>query len=538
MVPLLRLATCLLLILTGICGCKPFQPGAMSRLQQPLPTSETLPGSGRATSQSRPRINRDPGSEYSSAATALPASSISARHSLADSPPAPAMATQPPAHSSQGYCASCGVTHNSSNTPASFKFSQPMPLLPSAQPITLPDQSRSDAAETEQTYSAAIRVRPLQPEEARTPRPATTRPAPPPQPDDSPSPATVENLNCTSPKSSAADAPHPSSTLVVASEATVSATGANSEQKEPNAAKTLEAASPLRSSPHPGEPSAPASADSADSSLKSSPQPAGESQPEAAVTTGESKAATTNQSPPLDLAELHATLHRLREQAHQLAAPELDARLTSELTALELLAERAGQLIEGDTLDAQAQQLCEHQISALVATLRPDSLDISRPEGRKAAAAILDHLRQAVAQLETLVSLKVTRGAFCRSVSGFGQYVPFASSEFRAGQEVLLYCELENFCAAEITRPGGHLVYSTRLSSSLVICREDGSVAQQAEFSIVEDIARNRRRDFYLHVPLTIGQLPAGKYRVNLLVDDLVGRKQAVLDPPVEFTLR
>ncbi|MFN5709553.1 MAG: hypothetical protein ACK48X_15985, partial [Planctomycetota bacterium] len=61
---------------------------------------------------------------------------------------------------------------------------------------------------------------------------------------------------------------------------------------------------------------------------------------------------------------------------------------------------------------------------------------------------------------------------------------------------------------------------------------------QQAEFPIVEDVARNRRRDFYLYVPFTVGELPAGKYRVHLLVDDLLGCKQAVLDPPVEFTVR
>jgi hypothetical protein len=150
----------------------------------------------------------------------------------------------------------------------------------------------------------------------------------------------------------------------------------------------------------------------------------------------------------------------------------------------------------------------------------------------------LEHLREAISQLEKLVSLKVNHGTLCTEVRGFGQYKPFSSNEFRIGQPVLLYCEIENFCSIEEECSSGELDYRTRLKSSLVICREDGTVAQQAEFPVVEDIARNRRRDFYLYVPFTVGELPAGKYRAHLMVDDLQGRKQAVLDPPVEFTVR
>lgn len=526
----LRTIACLLLALFTSSGCRPFQPGSVSRLQQPLPTSEELAeGTGRMPL----RNNRARGEQRAAATADHRVSANSSQHQLSDT----ATDHGDSGHSSQGYCASCGVTHGSSDGPPDFRFTQPLPQftpvsqprLSQPKPDTSANQANGSGTLPDATYSSAIRVRPLQPEEARTAQTTATRPAPPPQPDDGPEPAansgpmTIANVT-------AAASPVATTNCIATETHTLPTMSSDSKTSTASVPppETANPTSPIRlaaESKSVGEQSATATVASAE-------------EPE--VTTGKCSApepATEEASIDcLNLAELQETLRSLRGQA-DLVSTDLGTRLESELNALELLAGRIELLAAGEVEATQAQQSCQHQIAALVATLRPDALDISRPEGRTAATATLEHLRAAITQLESLVSLQVTRGALCSEIRGFGQYKPFPASEFRAGQSVLLYCELENFCSTAKAE-AGESGYCTRLKSSLVICREDGSVAQQAEFPVVEDLARNRRRDFYLYVPFTVGELPAGKYRAHLLVDDLLGCKQAVLDPPVEFTVR
>ena len=536
----LRIATCLLLTLLCASGCRPFQPGSLSRLQQPLPTSEEQAWATERTPLQKSRSQSD---EAASIPRTARTSAQSQQPETSGSQPLNSAELPHSDHASHGYCAACGVTHGSSNGPPDFKFTQPLPQFQPVRPSTsqqpspasLPDQSSSKLSLNEATYSSAIRVRPQQPEEARAAHNLANKPAPQPQPDDEPS-----------------------------SLASTESPAAPTEPFQPNAqpqADTLKAATfaakeiePSPSTTSPTEKlslnASPVAGDDSESAVKlaAETKPSGSDSNASDLTAGEEPdsvvASSSKSEPPqLNLVALQQTLQTLRAQAESIETSDLGAKLESELVALDLLAGRVEQLAAGDADATQAQKSCQHQIAALVATLQPDALDISRPEGRTTATATLDHLRQAITQLESLVSLKVTRGALCSEIRGFGQYKPFPGTEFRTGQAVLLYCELENFRSTatpetNAANAAGVSGFCTRLKSSLVICREDGSVAQQAEFPVVEDIARNRRRDFYLYVPFNVGELPTGKYRVHLLVDDLLGCKQAVLDPPVEFTVR
>jgi hypothetical protein len=540
----LRVAICLLLFsLLGASGCKPFQPGSLSRMRQPLPTSEVLAqGNGAVASRSDRERQARPSAKNSannSANNSVSRGAGAVRQQFADSAPRSQLEGQQTEHTSDGYCASCGVTHGANNGPSGFKFSQPLPefqpqpqpQLTQPEPTSLPDQLKTEDKHSTATYSSAVRVRPLQPEESRLAPAATPRPAPQPQPDDepvaevstTPQPPAGKTIIVT-PVDSCASA---TATTGPASRGATGSADPGDSARKPDR-DLCDSTVKLAAKAEPGEDDiSTGNLTSAEESLEETSSASADSP----MMVGEEAASSLN------LAGLQLTLQTLRSQADLVVATELGTKLASELTALELLAQRVEQLAAGEADATQAQKSCQHQIAALVATLRPDALDISRPEGRTAASATLDHLRAAIVQLESLVSLKVTRGALCSEIRGFGQYKPFPGTELRTGQEVLLYCELENFCSTA-TPEANHSGFCTRLKSSLVICREDGSVAQQAEFPIVEDVARNRRRDFYLYVPFTVGELPAGKYRVHLLVDDLLGCKQAVLDPPVEFTVR
>ena len=65
-----------------------------------------------------------------------------------------------------------------------------------------------------------------------------------------------------------------------------------------------------------------------------------------------------------------------------------------------------------------------------------------------------------------------------------------------------------------------------------------GTVVQQGEFPNVEDIALNRRRDFYLYFPIAFHDLPAGDYRLELQVEDLTAQRAAAIEPSLEFSVR
>lgn len=514
-----RIALCLWLPLICLSGCKPFQQGSLSRMQTPLPAAERL-----AADQSTSSLNEK-------AKLSQVKMSDMTRDSASQSSDSNSVSAQSDSHqtNADGYCESCGVNHNASGTPSPFRFTQPLPRY---QPVASPnqptnnEQSYNRPISNEQTFSNAIRVRPLQPEEALIAKsgttPKATKPAPPPEPDDSPSEA-----NSTAQNTIKSDTASDSHTL-----APVTLTSSTSSGTPTPGKTDLENRSPTKegqTTPSLTATTNDSPANSREAMTKLTTAPAA---PTAEKPTGDSTTSAAENN------ELAGKLENLKSLISNSANLDTAAEFTAELTALELLIERVRNLATSETEPSAEQSLCEHQLHALVATLRPDSLDISRPEGRQIAGRTLEHLREAIAQLEKLVSLKVSHGALCTEVRGFGQYKPFSSTEFRVGQPVLLYCEIENFCSVEEKSPADGADYRTRLKSSLVICREDGSVAQQAEFPVVEDVARNRRRDFYLYVPFAVGELSPGKYRAHLMVDDLQGRKQAVLDPPVEFSVK
>lgn|GEM_PF-5609901 len=515
-----RIALCLCLPLVCLGGCKPFQQGTLSRMQTPLPAAEELtrrksaPGAVETADASQVKLFDSPA------------------NAAFRSKPSTSSASSSDAHATDatGYRESCGVNHGSSGTPDQFRFTQPLPQF---QPVASPNAPSSrklssvQTSASEQTFSSAIRVIPLKPDEAINPQTSSvqkpSKPAPPPQPDDSPTETSLAGE--TNPKASSVAFTQP---LTPATQTSLLAPSSQPAEKIDLRSGSAKPESLTDSQATP--------------SLIATTRDEASSARAVTVAPGsaplESKANSEPASAVTGTTELSETLNNLKNVIANSESLDPAAEFTAELTALELLIERVNVLAASESEPTEAQSLCEHQLQALVATLRPESLDISRPEGRQIATRTLEHLREATSQLEKLVSLKITHGTLCTEVRGFGQYKPFSSTEFRVGQPVLLYCEIENFCSVEEKTQSDISDYRTRLKSSLVICREDGTVAQQAEFPVVEDIARNRRRDFYLYVPFTVGELSPGKYRAHLMVDDLQGRKQAVLDPPVEFTVR
>ena len=181
------------------------------------------------------------------------------------------------------------------------------------------------------------------------------------------------------------------------------------------------------------------------------------------------------------------------------------------------------------------RQYWQHQLDAINVMLPPTDNALSSDLDRhQTAHETLDHLRKAVERLERIANLKVVNGNFCKKISGFGKFQPFPTTTFKRGQRTLVYCEVENYLSQMQTQ-SFQSSYHTRLQGSYVIYDQQGRAVQQAEYPVVEDVSSKRRRDFYMYFPIKIGELAAGNYRLELLVEDLSGNKSASLSPGMEF---
>ncbi|MBS0210948.1 MAG: hypothetical protein JSS27_18545 [Planctomycetes bacterium] len=142
------------------------------------------------------------------------------------------------------------------------------------------------------------------------------------------------------------------------------------------------------------------------------------------------------------------------------------------------------------------------------------------------------HLAQAVDRLAESSNLLVKNLAFCTEVSSFGVHTDFPKYEFKAGQQLLLYCELQNF-KSEAT-PKGH---RTSLKSSYQIVDAQGRRVAEHELPATEENCQNVRHDYFiryfLHLPTKIY---GGKYTLQLTVEDTLANKAG--QASIEFTIK
>ena len=125
----------------------------------------------------------------------------------------------------------------------------------------------------------------------------------------------------------------------------------------------------------------------------------------------------------------------------------------------------------------------------------------------------------------------VSNVTFCTEVSSYGVYTKATSGEFKPGQEVLLYAEVDNFHSAE-SREGFH----TALQSSYKIFDSQGKQVAERDFPITEEHCQNRRRDFFIRYFLTMpDRVYDGKHTLQLTIEDTLGKK--IGQSSIDFTI-
>jgi hypothetical protein len=222
--------------------------------------------------------------------------------------------------------------------------------------------------------------------------------------------------------------------------------------------------------------------------------------------------------------QLKATIDAFEDQIIDLAMSDYRRpQLQQSLAILHVLDDR---LSSGRIALEQPKhrQYWQHQLTAILNMLQ--AAKTNEEGGRQSVSTAMEHLKSAVVELQQLSELSIARIEFCSGVSGYGQFVTMDLDEFQPDSTTLVYCEIENFLPVKET-VGDREMFATRLECQLEILDQDDNVVQSVEFPVVEDVAINHRRDFYMHLPLTLANLPPGSYAVKLDVKDLGSQKSA-----------
>ncbi len=161
----------------------------------------------------------------------------------------------------------------------------------------------------------------------------------------------------------------------------------------------------------------------------------------------------------------------------------------------------------------------------------------------KGLAAVLDpggpattratEIREAVATLEANAPLEIAELKLTRMVHGFGNIEPLEPASRKAGQAVVLYCELTGL-AYEPAGPS----FRSRVSAEVTLIAEGSEApAWSHTLGTAEDACRRRRRDFFIGHRFTLPEsLAPGNYRIRLTEKDLIADHVATRETTITVT--
>jgi hypothetical protein len=161
-----------------------------------------------------------------------------------------------------------------------------------------------------------------------------------------------------------------------------------------------------------------------------------------------------------------------------------------------------------------------------------------------AASALLEQLRAATAQLESLAALRIENVTFCGKVAGFGRYDPWPQGQpYRPNDQAQLYLEVRNLRSRPATGPNGE-THLTHARASVEVRDAHGRLIEQPDpedwrrrVSVVKFekklYSRGPLNDFHILYPVAVPSSP-GVYTVTVEVRDGAGRR-VTRAAPAEF---
>jgi len=158
-----------------------------------------------------------------------------------------------------------------------------------------------------------------------------------------------------------------------------------------------------------------------------------------------------------------------------------------------------------------------HQFQALHAAIDPQG----NPVINRRWTIALQSQRKAQSHLATVSNLEVQNVAFCNEVDSFGIISKFPQYHFRRDQELLLYCELDNFVAEKLKNE-----YETKLQGSYEIVDSNGRRVADQMLPPDVHVCNNQRRDYFIAYRMYMPQqITPGRYSLKLTIEDMKGHK-------------
>lgn len=182
-----------------------------------------------------------------------------------------------------------------------------------------------------------------------------------------------------------------------------------------------------------------------------------------------------------------------------------------------------------DSLGEHERNFLQHQLKALWQVIDPDG----HPSASRRFTSTLPLLREATAHLAAATdSLDLRNLVFCTEIESYGKFKPFEGNRFVAGQQVIVYCEVENFICAS-TKEG---FFKTELQGIYDLYDEDGNKVLSQLLPLDSQLVRNPLRDHFVAYQMALSdELIPGTYRLELTLEDMLGKKYGQASVPFEI---
>jgi hypothetical protein len=113
--------------------------------------------------------------------------------------------------------------------------------------------------------------------------------------------------------------------------------------------------------------------------------------------------------------------------------------------------------------------------------------------------------------------------AVVRPAKYFGDYEQRPNTVYSRGEPLHFYAEPKNLTAAK--NAAG--LYEPALEVDIEVRPEKGQAVKQPRFLSMKIPSRSRIQDLYLNMTVSLGEAPAGKYKLVFTVRDLNSKKSA-----------
>lgn len=178
-----------------------------------------------------------------------------------------------------------------------------------------------------------------------------------------------------------------------------------------------------------------------------------------------------------------------------------------------------------EDLSEEESQYLRHQLLGLWKIVDPQGHPV--PSHRFSSA--LPEIRKATAYLAAASnSLEVRALEFCTEIESYGQIKPFPNRRFAAGQEVILYCEIDSFVSHSVE--GG---FETRLRGTYDLLDANGERIASQTLPEDHQTSKNHLRDYFIAYQMFLPEaIDPGRYQLRLTMEDIHGKKygQATVD--------